>query len=1272
MSDESKFDDGWELDLGDSGGGAGGGGGNAIVPPPPRSPIAPPPPSGAGQRYYVKRSSGKVFGPFLEKAILSMLEQNKLSGAEQVSLDSQSWMSLADVPTLAPYAKKRQGGGAAATPAPAAGGPELVDLPGLPSARPRDVVDLPGLPGARPAAAPPPPGLGAGGRGGGGIDLSDFDAGPGEFDFDGGDAGGIDLPVPVGHQPRGITDLPAPVGPSHGAMPGLTDLPAPKHAGAGLPELVDLPTPKAGGGGGVLDLPTPKRAAPAGTGLEYGQLDLGGDDISLDLDDLPMPRGEITDLPQPAGQIGLPAPAGGIDLPTPSRNVGLPAPAGGVDLPTPANTIGLPAPSGGIDLPAPSGGIDLPTPAHTTGLPAPAGGIDYPTPAVGQTGLPGGTIDLPAPAGGMGGGTDLLRPKGGHGGPHIDVVAPKEYGDDEIVRFEAPSSGELEMRAAADAAAVDADLDALDKKRKTRRKKTRGKAPMMIGVGAGVFLIVAGLAMGLLTDYGFFGINLITGKSSALSKARNALRSGRAQLRRDTLGGYRMAHGAFITARKVASVEDAKSLQAQALLARIVRFGPSVSKLNQANTLIASLATVAEPKIELQKARALYKLADNKVDEAVANLRLISDREPSDPEAAVYLGWAQLEKKNYAGAQTAFKRALAVKPKLPAALFGAAQVEKHLNNARQAQAHVQAGLQVAPNHPGLLLLSGDLLVDKKPKEALAAWQRVAKMPQTSAARSEISAAHTRIGELHAKEGRVDQARARFQSALQFSRQQNTRAHLGMGRLQFAAGAYKEALVHFSKAERSGKREATIMIARTHLAMGKTLDARKVLLQLAKTAPRDAQIRFLLGRSEEAHNVQGAIKNYEASIKLKPTYFEPYYQLSKVYLRRNKTTDAFATLKQASTAMPRSAEVRNAIGEANLATKQFDEAYKAFQEALALDGNLNMARFNIARTLFLQGKLEAALKGFEELKLRDARFSGLAAALGRLYLETKKYKQAAAEFDKAVLVDHPSAETRMSAAKAYIAAGAVKKALTQAETVLRDHPTMARARALRAEARLAQGQLGEALVEINQAINREKSAEFFEIQAKIFEQLGRTAEATDAYKQALKLEPKRVDLRLKRAKLLIKGGAVKDGLREIDSVIKREPERGDAYLYKGIALGDLGKERLARAAYETAVKKDATLGEAHLKLGQILSDTHRYPRAATHLKMATTYAKPTDMWRPEAFYLFGTVLHKLGRKAAAKAALATYMQISKKTDAARSVAEKILRGLGWKPPKKEDD
>ena len=364
-------------------------------------------------QYQVRRRSGRVFGPFLEGAILKMLKEQTLAGDEDVSLDGNTWTPLKDLPAFAAHF----GGGGSdqpELPAPKAPAPAVVapppPAPPATSARPavapppppgsKPSVVPPARPPAPPAAVKPPPAPPAFKPPSPGNELVDLPAPKrGGAAPAGGSRGDdfADLPAPkranpvtagLGPIPGGdgfddFADLPVPKGQRDGGI----DLPAPKLGGASPPGVTDLPTPKLGGasgaGGGagrvgLADLPTPKRAQ-SGLDLpsmEFADLPAPKLDSGMDLlapkddrgMDLLAPKGErgSSDQLAPKGERG------GIDLPRPKReqdNLGMDLlqPRTAPDSLTPKRSQGttdLPTPrsDAGMDLLQPKGGIPLSPP----------------------------------------------------------------------------------------------------------------------------------------------------------------------------------------------------------------------------------------------------------------------------------------------------------------------------------------------------------------------------------------------------------------------------------------------------------------------------------------------------------------------------------------------------------------------------------------------------------------------------------------------------------------------------------------------------------------------------------------------------------------------------------------------------------------------------------------------------------------------------------------------------------------------------------------------
>ncbi len=1109
----------------------------------------------------------------------------------------------------------------------------LSDLPGLPSQRSPQLglADLPGLP--QQPQAPPPPGISSNlpPPAPSGGDLPEL----------------ADLPgLPQGGAPRqDITGLPG----LTGNRPGLTDLPGlSSRQGEPLPELTDLPSPV--GGDNIVQL---GNEPPSADALGYGEISFDADSGALDLDtDLPMPAGGVglpapvggVDLPAPVGGVDLPAPVGGVDLPAPAGGVDLPAPVGGVDLPAPAGGVDLPAPAGGIDLPAPAGGIDLPAPSTAIDLPAPSGAIDLPAPSgldlptPSESGLPGGVIDLPGPT---------------QGGPAIEagLVAPKPP-DEEIIRFEAPDG--VEQPTEDIAGDVDAPVDI----RERSRLPSKG---VLIGAGVGLVALIGGVVLVI----SFFS------NETQKSPGEVALDEGKRALLSDTYTGYRDAVKRLADATKMLDETIVpQALQAQAYVAWVVRF--RVKKTSKARAILKKLAKTEHPPQELQVARALLKLARNHV-QAIKALKKCADQKPQDALASLYLGWAYVAKGKPQEARAAFKRALASNAKLTGALYSLAKLEVATKRDKPARKLIDKALKVSPHHGGALLLkAGFEIADGKLEAAKTRLERVGAMVKGRLGTRDISDLNVYRAMLAQRRGETNEARTLYQAALKID-PKNARAQLGVGKLLMAAGKVKEASDHFHSAQTIQPQniEISMLLADTMLQLGKPTEARDALVAILERAPTNPKIRLAMGHVEgSVRAYSAAIKQYEEALKLDPTYFEAYKALAQVQLARKKSSEAFATLKRASEKLPRDARVVNAIGELHFAIFEYPQARARFEEAIKLDGKLNVALFNLASTFVAEKKLAQALKKYQQLEQRDRNYPGLSAGFGAVYALQKRYREAALAYDKALRTGRPTSQLHLAAGLSFVKAGQWKKALNQANALLNKPRYLADARALRANARLLEGDLGEALGEITRALSRDKKADYYVIQAKIYERLRRLAAAIDAYRRALKLDSKRFELRLYMARLQVRGGAVKAALKELKRIIKQRPRSAEAHLFMGIALADLNKETLAMASFQRAIAADPKLGEAQYRLGRLHDDKRNVAAAMRYLKAATKLGSKADSWWPDAHFNLGRLAEEQKMKSIAIAAFKRFLEIARPGDSSRQLAIQSLKAYGaWKP--KED-
>jgi tetratricopeptide (TPR) repeat protein len=141
-----------------------------------------------------------------------------------------------------------------------------------------------------------------------------------------------------------------------------------------------------------------------------------------------------------------------------------------------------------------------------------------------------------------------------------------------------------------------------------------------------------------------------------------------------------------------------------------------------------------------------------------------------------------------------------------------------------------------------------------------------------------SSAHYNLGLIHQQRGELDQARERFQRAIEID-EDEVDAHYQLGRIARAQNRLAEAIGHFEQVvqrdQSHGQHEIWREIGATYIAAGQFGDARDALERFLAQRPNDPQGLYLMGRAhaglghnrEAASSMQACIE----AVKTAPAY-----------------------------------------------------------------------------------------------------------------------------------------------------------------------------------------------------------------------------------------------------------------------------------------------------------------------------------------------------------------------------------------------------------------
>jgi tetratricopeptide (TPR) repeat protein len=126
-------------------------------------------------------------------------------------------------------------------------------------------------------------------------------------------------------------------------------------------------------------------------------------------------------------------------------------------------------------------------------------------------------------------------------------------------------------------------------------------------------------------------------------------------------------------------------------------------------------------------------------------------------------------------------------------------------------------------------------------------------------------------------------------------------------------------------------------------------------------PFTADTRFAAGQLAEAQgNLDNAITQYKAALKLNPKHVDALFRLGMVEVQARQYDEAIATWKRYLSVTNNSVQGLNNLALTYEAAGRFDEAEKTYQAGIARDPQFQGCRLNYGLMLARRGQLEPAI------------------------------------------------------------------------------------------------------------------------------------------------------------------------------------------------------------------------------------------------------------------------------------------------------------------------
>jgi len=348
-------------------------------------------------------------------------------------------------------------------------------------------------------------------------------------------------------------------------------------------------------------------------------------------------------------------------------------------------------------------------------------------------------------------------------------------------------------------------------------------------------------------------------------------------------------------------------------------------------------------------------------------------------------------------------------------------------------------------------------------------------------------------------------------------------------------------------------------ARSLLAKGARPQALKMLSELTRRNPRDAQAQLLLGMAldEEGRSAE-AVEPLMAAVQLLPGSGEAHNALGEAFNNLNALEQARGEFEKAVQLAPNLAQAHVNLGMVLAQTDELTRAAEHLDRAIAMLGD----KPDAALAHYLRAKVHTDLSEVEQasadLQIAVRLHPDFAEAwsdLGQARKTLQDDAGALAAFKRAVALhpNDPVALTRLGAE--YLRQGQLRPAILHLQKSYRidpkDQTTLNSLQtALRQDGQVEQArQIKQKLVEVlrarDTATQDQLNATRINNEGATLEKAGDLRGAVAKYQQAVALNPRRVDLRVNYAIALLRLGQWKPGLRQLREAMRQKP--GDAVL-----------------------------------------------------------------------------------------------------------------------------
>lgn len=457
---------------------------------------------------------------------------------------------------------------------------------------------------------------------------------------------------------------------------------------------------------------------------------------------------------------------------------------------------------------------------------------------------------------------------------------------------------------------------------------------------------------------------------------------------------------------------------------------------------------------------------------------------------------------------------------------------------------------------------------------------------------------------------------------------NVDAYIGLGRLEALNYNFKQAQDFYNQALKIDPKNTTLLyyLADLKIDLKEFAEAERLLEALKKDNPKYTWIARALDRAkagpvledlqklEEQKNYKLAIARYKEEIEKNHDNIDFYLGLARVYTLAKDPSKSVAILHQAMNIDSTSNAINQALGSAYMASGNFIEAKKYFDESLTKSINDAESLSSLGKLYLMIGDEETA-ENYYKIALKDNPGSIVAlSSLANLKIRQGKTEDGKKLYEK-ILLKHPEASFATRILQDLEFDALIKKMQsrlegTEAEEIKEKVKKFIEAYPERANYYIKLGQI----------YNRKKEYQ----------------EAVLLYLSGIKAMPQSVELKLALANTYLKRGDYIPAKDLFDEILKANPEDTEALAGLGRIEELEGKKKEAKAIYTRALRVNPYNLTALNYLANLLIEEQSFDQARDVLEKIKK-VDPTASWVDDSIRdaKYGPILREIKLKTEAK-------------------------------------